>query len=283
MKTIYHAYDIDITQPGGAEAWAALKARLTAQGARRFHAIGNHCNRSWDGYELTLETGHLFDNQWNTAPFAGSETGARVFDWAQDSIWRNGSENKTIKRGHYLDQTPEMIAIRREYKGCGYCGKQEPAAKGYVFCPHCLDSEYLTEKDLKLTRVAYICDSWKDDRFPELSEAERAHLLPLYKQAQIHGSTERGRARIAQARADATKRADRAIANAATERDGFLWLLDNGVNTDNVIFYTHTGRFGFGWRRPIDDVLLSTLLEVITEFRWPYDIKTADGRTLSGN
>lgn len=291
IKTIYHAYHFDVSQPSQAAEWEALKARLKGQGVRVFKAIGDYCNRSIDGAELELETAHLFENQWNTAPVKSAnskdaaEKGMRVFDWAQDSIWNNGHENTRIKRGHYLDQTPEMIEIRRTWKKCGYCGKQEPAAKGYVFCPHCLDSEYLTEKDLRLTRMVYICDLAKktDKIYPVLTEAERAHLVPLFTQAQIHGNSERGKKRIAQRRAEIVKERDRAIQNANTESDGLLWLMDHGVNTDNVIYYKHTGLFSFGWRKPLDAGLLSALLDVITEFRWPYEIKTADGRTLNGN
>lgn len=39
----------------------------------------------------------------------------------------------------------------------------------------------------------------------------------------------------------------------------------------NVIYYDHTGRFGFGWREPLSDVELSTVLDIISEFSFPYD------------
>jgi len=116
----------------------------------------------------------------------------------------------------------------------------------------------------------------------KLTDDERAHLLPLYKAAQLYGSTERGRERIKQQREAITKRRDKAIRAANALHDGLLWLMDRGINTNNVIYYENTERFGFGWQRPVDAALLSDLLDVISEFPFAYDIKCADGRVRSG-
>jgi hypothetical protein len=282
-KTTLHTYYFDVSIADGKAAWDALRAKLKT---------GPHCFgpvladnyfafRDLDGQEIELETAHLFENQWNTA------SGLRVFDWALTSHiagCRVDPENSPphIRRGHYLDQTAEMRSLRDNTSACGYCGKQEPAAKGYVFCPHCIDSEYLKEKDLYLTRMMPVSTPNR----AQLSDAERAHLLPLYRDAQLHGTTARGKARIARLRADIARDYAKAIADANAERDGFTWLLDNGFGqlaANNVIFYDHTGRFGFGWRTPCDAATVSALLEKISEFPGSYDIKCADGRTLSGN
>lgn len=71
--------------------------------------------------------------------------------------------------------------------------------------------------------------------------------------------------------------------DAKTERDGFLWFMNRGIRVDNLIFYTHTGCFCFGWRSPIDAELRDALLDVISEFPFPYDLKCNDGKTLSGD
>lgn len=282
MKTTIHAYRFDTKNPNEKAAYDALRAKLTAQGLKCFETWGgggSYWMPKIDGREIELETKYLFDNQWNTAPIDGySNKGLRVFDWAQDYPINFGAH---IKRGHYLAQTDEMREIRRNTHACGYCGKQEPAAKGNVFCPHCLDSEYLKESELYLTRMIAV-DAKRDARTP-LTDAERAHLLPLYRAAQLHGTTERGRARIANLRKELESDFKRRIANATTEHDGFVWLIDHGINTSNVIFYPYTGRFGFGWRQPCSAEFVSALLNVISEFSFPYDIKCADGRTLSGN
>lgn len=274
MKTILHTYKFDIREPDQKAAWCELKAKF--KGGPRCHgpvlADVYSPFQALDGQEIELETKHLFDNQWSTATL-------RVFDWALEFL----PYNKFLMRGHYLEQTAEMREIRRNTDRCGYCGTQEPAAKGYIFCPHCIDSEYLKESDLKLTRMKAV--DYQGER-EELSEAERAHLLPLYREAQTHGTTERGKARIAKLRVNLQTRYHKKIASANTERDGYSWLIDNGFGqlaADNVIFYDHTGRFGFGWRTPLDQYTLDRVLESISEFGWPYDIKTADGRTLSGN
>src|SRR5678816_4882378 len=86
MRTVIHTYHFDSpTDP----AYVALRERLTAQGLEclRMNSAGDDkgidtCAQSLDGQVLELETAHLFDNQWNTAPIAGvSDLGLRVFDW----------------------------------------------------------------------------------------------------------------------------------------------------------------------------------------------------------
>ena len=287
MKTILHTFNFDTTNAAGLAAWNAFKLERKS---------GPHCHGpvlsdvyhpfvAFDGVEIELETKHLFENQWNTVSGCISETGSRVFDYAlqSDSAPHAGgkmSAPRGIRRGHWLEQTADMKEIRRNTMACGYCGKQEPAAKGNVFCPHCIDSEYLKPADLKLTRMRAIEDGNKP--FVELSEAETAYLMPLYTAAQTHGTTERGKARLAAKRADIEKTYKAKLANAETEYQGFKWLIDHGVTSD-PIFYAHTGRFGFGWRTPLSADVVSALLEVISEFGFPYDIKCDNGKTLSGN
>lgn len=283
MQTVIHQYNFNISHPGDAAQYKALRAKLTAQGLECFESHGgaSHYNGGLDGKTLTLETAHIFANQWNTAPIDGDDgatTGRRVFDWAQDSVYGTPNRNPQIKRGHWLEQTPEMGEARRNTAACGYCGHQEPAQKGNIFCPECIGSEYLETKLMHLLRMQPVENT--GDRAP-LTDAERAHLLPLYRDAQLHGHTTRDKKRIAQARADIAGKFATATRNAKTEHDGMLWLMDRGVKTDNVIFYTHTGRFGFGWRAPVNAEILSGLLDIISEFAFAYDIVTADGRKLS--
>ena len=227
-------------------------------------------------YTVALETGHLFDNQWNTADDAGdAETrGRRVFDWYEAMV-PTATGVKYTGRGHWLEITDEMRAILRDTVGCGYCGHQMPAAGAPAFCPRCLDSAYLKPEDLRLLRMRPIDAPFNEPR-PELSEEERATLLPLYRSAQLHGSTERGKARRAKQRQDIVERAAKRIESATDERDGMLWLLDHGANVENVIYYSHTGRFSFGWRKPVDATLYGELCELLTEFPFDYDIVKAE-------
>lgn len=287
LTTTLHAYNFDTRKPEEAEQYRALCEKLKAGPERhKTHDFGrsSHWLRDLDGVTVTLEAEHLFDNQWNTAPIAGDtiKTGRRVFDWAEDALFDHyGRENNHSKRGHYLDQTDAMREIRRNTNACGYCGKQEPAAKGSVFCPLCIGSEYLKATELRLLRMLPV-----EQHMPkraELSEAEKAHLLPLYREAQLYGNTERDKKRLATTRQRIIDKAAKETHDAAIEREGFLWLLDRlGARAvDNCIFYSHTGRFCFGWRSPVDDEVRGELLDIISEFPFPYDIKCSDGKTLS--
>lgn len=266
MQTKLHHYRFDISKEGQARAYDELCERLrsTPGRGRWLHVLGQSHDPTPHGTVeiVELDASYLFDNQWNTK----DPDNRRLFDW-YEAIW----PNKNIKQGHYLEITDSMRGARRNTNKCGYCGAHEPAQKGYVFCPHCIESPYLNEGDLYLTRMTPV-DRQKEKRAP-LTEAERAHLLPQYIQAQIHGKTERGKARAAKQRADLARELSRKLEAAQTKHDGFLWLLDNGVKTDNVIYYSHTDRFAFGWRRPIGDDEYSALVDTLCEFPFDYDIK----------
>lgn len=280
MKTTIRAFYFDLKNPADRAAWEKLRASLK-DGPREMESHGGASY--WfntlpaEGAEIELETKHIFDNQWNTTADSPVLPNHRVFDFAFDYKPDN---NPNIRRGHYLVQTEEMREIRRNIHKCGYCGAHERAAKGYVFCPHCIDSEYLKESNLHLTRMRPAGEDFGTKREP-LSDAERAYLLPLYRDAQLHGSTERGKKRIVKARADLHADYEKAIREAKTKRDGFLWLMDRGIKTDNCIYYSHTDRFSFGWRQPVDEALKSALLDIMSEFPFRYEIKCADGRTLN--
>lgn len=275
MKTTLRTYNFDTRIASERIAYDALCQELRATVGRGHWMESNGRGSHWlneltlDAIEITLETAHLFDNQWNTAPIGKYEKGLRVFDWAQDYKPDN---SPYIKRGHYLTITPEMVEIRANTMCCGYCGKQEPAQKGYVFCPHCLDSAHLTESDLRLTRMRP-CDAGLKYESPELSEAEKAHLMPLFVEAQIHGTTSRGKARILKERAGILKERDSTIHHAQVKFDGFTWLMDHGVNTENCIYYSHKGKFNFGWREPIKGAVRDSLLESLHGFPFEYDVE----------
>lgn len=289
MKTKLHQYSFDTQDPAQKAQWVALRKRLRESGARLFESAGGNRSHYMAALpavtEVTLETTHLFSNQWNTAPIEGfseTESGLRVFDFALDAIFDyRGVKQNRFKRGHYLEQTADMRTVRRNTDACGYCGKQESAQKGYTFCPHCIDSEYLKESELYLTRMQAI--DVREDRAP-LTDAERAHLVPLYHAAQLHGTTERGKARLAKARADIEDKYAQALHAATSERDGARFIMAHmpGV-LGNWIYYSHTDTHAFGWRKALSAGEVSVLLDAISEFPFPYKIECEDGRTLQGN
>lgn len=294
LKTTLTRYRFDIDEADQREAYKALREKLEADGRHWFNAIADPSNarkRCPEG-EVELETDCLFDNQWNTVG-VGDHSGYRIFDWYEGIF-----PNKRIKEGHYLEITYEMREIRRNTLKCGYCGHQEPAAKGNVFCPACLDSEYLKEDELHLTRLVpiericrYVGEPWlmrecvipeqeyddKGNRLnvvrPPLTDAEKAYLLPLFIERQTTGSDSRNANKLRKQRADIERTYAKAIEDANAERDGFLWLMDHNLAISNVIYYTHTSKFGFGWRNPVSASVVSKLLEIISEFPFPYEIK----------
>jgi hypothetical protein len=279
MKTTIHAYWYDTSKPADAKVYDELCERLTAQGLHCFETWGGgkgHYDlvRDIDGREIELETEHLFNDQWNTAPIEGiTEQGYRVFDWAQDYPI---DFSKHIKKGHYLDQTEEMREARRSTDACGYCGKQEPRGL-YAFCPHCIGNVYLKESDIHLLRMRPIDQDKPRNSRALLTEAEQAQLLPLHREAQLKARTEADSKRLGEIRQKIENAYAKSTSNAKTERDGFIWLLDQGLGVgivENCIFYAHTQTFSFGWRNPVSEEIKSRLLDILTEFPFAYEIKT---------
>lgn len=275
MKTTIHTYKFDISNPAEKTAYAELCAKLKSQGLKCFETWGSGAGHYFpfaahDGETIELETESLFNNQWN-ADISGK--GWRVFDWAQDYMTQG--MNKSLKRGHYLAITEEMTAIRRDTKACGYCGKK--TLENYKFCPHCLDGEYLTEDQLNLLRMAPICDS--DKPRPKLTKAESEYILPLYRNAQLHGTSERGKARIEKAKQEIESTYKAKVKAAKAERDGQRWVIANCPNMlQNHIYYSHTGMHCFGWRNNgLSKEQASILREIMEKAPFPaeFEIKCA--------
>jgi len=270
IQTTLHTYSFDTSDPDQLKQHGALVRRLESTPGR-----GQWMN-SWGGEgktcpagPVTIETAHIFGNQWNTGPTTASESGHRVFDWYQEH------RNDKIKRGHWLEITPEMVEIRGRIFQCGYCGKQHDGPTDSGFCSSCLDSQYLKREDLHLLRLLPVSDTFGGDR-PPLTAEESDDLVPRFKADQIHGSSERGRERLAKLRDRIERERDEDTEAARTKADGLLWCLDRGVSIDNLIFYSHTGRFCFGWRSPLSEDVAADLRLEMDGFPFEYDIKTAD-------
>lgn len=282
LKTRIHRYYMDVSNPAEEAKYADMVARIKANGGghgKWMKAIGDSKYRS-DGAVLTeaiedveLETEHIFGNQWNG-------TTERVFDWYEEAIYCNGRENKTIKRGHWLEITPEMAAIRREVVTCGYCGKhygpERDAAPADGFCRKCLDSPYLKETEFHLLRLLPVAETFGGNRQP-LTDAERDALLPEYVLRQTTGADSRAAKRRNEQRADVEEKYAKETTAARIEHDGMIWLWEHGFDLANVIYYSHTDRFSFGWREPVCDSVCDKLLEVMSEFPFRYEIKAKRG------
>ncbi len=261
IQTNIHTYSFNMDKPEDVRAYEELRQRLS-DGRHFFNvlAIPGHGGHKVNAGSITLETACIFSDQWN------SDKG-RVFDW-YEGIY----PNRRIKDGHYLEITEEMRQVRRETLKCGYCGKHyQTADNPGEFCSACLDSEYLKESELHLLRLRP-AGEWNTDR-PVLTDEERATLLPLYVQRQTTGNDSRAVQRKAKIRRSVIDKYTRNQKTNETEYKGFIWFLDHGINTENCIYYSHTDKFSFGWRQPVSASVKSSLLDVLTEFPFEYEIK----------
>lgn len=271
LTTKLHYYYFDISKDGERAAWRALYDRLKESHGRCLEAIGSNDSKFMrdiikpvNGQEVTLDCGYLFENQWNGLV---NLKGARLFDWQQPIY-----TNRDIKEGYYLEITDEMRAIRQDVLKCGYCGAHYWAADAPAFCEKCLGSIHLQESDLRLLRLLPVGAKFGTKR-DELTAAEKAELLPIFIQEQTQSKeSEAGKHRAAEYKRILEKR-DGAIESANDEYDGLKWLLDKGMRLDNVIYYNHTRKFSFGWRKPLGDAEKSALLDLIAEFPFDYEIK----------
>lgn len=278
MKTKLHRFKFDIRNPDEREAFEALKRDRAAAG-------GGHPMEAWDtGNDkcpegvVEFDTAFLFNNQWNTVATA-DHSGYRVFDFYIGLF----PHNRGLRRGHWLEITPEMREIRDNTNVCGYCGHQEAAQKGAVFCDECLGSEYLKQSELYLTRMVPVSEHHAPGhKRPPLTDAERDYLLPLYIESQTVGRTAREKKAKADAYARIEREFEKATNKAADKKTAYLFLLDHGWRLDNVIYYDHIPEFCFGWRKPLEPGEVSRLLDFISEFPFPYRIKRTDGDDLEG-
>ena len=270
IKTVLRAYTFDTSNPAQAAEYKKLAAELRAQGLKKssFTDIGNSCDfhnkkiAPLSGKVIELETKIMFSDQWNTAPTDTSCIGLRLMDW-QETVY----PNKSYRQGYYLEQTEEMSVVRRNRYRCGYCGKQ-CTTFDVPFCLDCLASPHLSEKDLPLLRLKWIGNDYKRQ---DLTDAERDWLLPLYVKAQTEAKKNRDAEHDKNIRAALKKKHQKATAAADAEYYGMIWLLDNGIRTENVIYYDHTQTFCFGWRNKLSQSVVDELHNKLEGF--PYRIK----------
>ena len=272
MKTKLITYSLDTSSQEYKDLLVTLKDH------KPMHAcsMGNSRSKIVTG-DIELDTKCFFDNQWNTTSESPTNADCRVFDWWEAVVFINGKEVTSRKSGHYLILTDEMLSLRDETVKCGYCGHLENAGLN-EFCPKCIGSSYLEEKQIHLLRLQPVSNSFGDRK--ELTDDERAVLIPLYVEAQTKtkkAATKAARQaqldKINNLGAKAKEKAEKLIQTAEAEYKGMLWLWEREVNTDNCIFYSHTGVFNFGWRKPLSDSVKSALLDILCEFPYEYTIE----------
>jgi hypothetical protein len=286
LRTVLHTYAFDTDKPEQLAQWRELKAKLRT-GPRSMCSHGGalhvtaaatlgakHTGGTFQSIPVTLDTVNLFNNQWNaTGPNGVSY---RVFDWAIDSAYALDPKGKSKrKQGHWLEQTPEMVAIRDNTLVCGYCRRKAPRDTAGVFCHKCLGSANLEEADLFLLRMLPVSST--EDR-PHLTLSEFEELQALYNIAQL-------RAPVSDAKAnEGVNAAIAKLEHAQREAAGWRFIRDVGLPTSNLICYDTKGRaqFTWGWQRAYTPALAAALAARLEGFPASWEIEATNGRITGG-
>ena len=280
-------YDFDIKDPAAAAEYQAMKDRLKATPGRGhwMNSTGGSTpsrilsagNPYYAESEIELDTTNfLSDNQWN-GRLPGKDQGIRVFDWYELYF----SNDKFTKTGHYLEITDEMVEIRANTYTCGYCGNKEYVPAGGKlsdwFCHKCLGSEYTEEGRLHMQVMLPVFTSFKAERNKiERTPEELARQLSLYRDAQTVALNKRNDKKLA----DALAKRNATVAAANEEYAGFKLMMDNSMNVENCIYYTHTRIFSFGWKNELSEEVAKILLSKLRSINFPYqaEVKVKGGK-----
>lgn len=218
-------------------------------------------NYSWfqtlkaiEGKTLEVDTKYLFSDQFNTLPIKGlSENGLRIM----------------------ADSVDEVIDDIRDNVGCcQFCENRTP---GIVsgFCDNCMDSPYLKEDELRkgATRILPVGTKRRKTNWIELTDEEFDKLRPVYVKRQTTGKNSRNAERLRKIRERLVSDCRDKIKTARTNRDGMLWLIDHGIETENCIYYSHTNKFCFGWRQSLAESVKEELKARLVDFPYPVEFK----------
>jgi len=270
LETTLHTYSYDLRNEDEREAYNTLAARLNVENGRCFEVWDDKKSKDPTPGKTTLELESIFNNQWNTPTH-------RVFNWFQ------AARHSGVMRvyGHYLDITADMREVIARTHTCGWCGQQywdsangDDAPTVPVYCTACVGGAYLTEDKLHMLEVLPV-NTIKDKR--ALSAGDLAELTTLWEAEQISATNERDNKRQAQRRKDIEKRYTSSLAQAEERHTVELWLLNHGIQDDNVIFYTHTDTWCFGWRTPLGVEEYKLLLKRLgSEMPFNYEIKRTE-------
>lgn len=271
LKTTIVTYNLNLSKAEDKAEHLKICKRLEKQGLKLFPTNSFQVKREYiEGLlkakrrKIALETAHLFSDQWNS-------TDQRLFDWFEVAY-----PNCNIKKGYYLVQTLEMREIRKNTLVCGYCGKYEMSDCGHDFCNKCMGSKHLEQTSLFLLRLLPVAINMPNRA--RLTDEESARLVPLFTDCQTHYREIRKVERVRKQRASIEDKYHAGQIALDEERSGKLWILDHDLNLDNVLYYSHNGKFGFGWRSPVSEAVKAELEKVLTNehepFPYEYEIKS---------
>lgn len=262
-------YRFDIRNPDEKAEYEALKKRLLSEGYKRHRSWGGkytHCQIANMALEhkgtLYVDMTYAFEDQWNLeAP------NLRVHEWAQD--YMHSGMNIHIRQGYYLTGLEELRGILRTVSRCGYCGNKGFAADGGT-CQACVGSAYLKEEDLPLLVMQPILGKKR-------SKAEVSAEVPAIKAAWLQRQIKATEVQTSRQKEGALASAEKARARAVLfeqAAEGWQWLADRGISTENIIYYDHSNTFSVGWRgEGLSEELAAEWHKTLYEFPAKWEVK----------
>ena len=106
-------------------------------------------------------------------------------------------------------------------------------------------------------------DLWDYDNTPENDIYQEYKILRVAKRME----------ELKKRQADKLKSIEKDIENSKKELSAFTWLIENGLDHDNVIYYNHTDTFCFGWRDKLSETEKIKLTEALKGFPYKWEFK----------
>ena len=104
-------------------------------------------------------------------------------------------------------------------------------------------------------------DLWDYDNMPENNIYQEYKILRAAKRME----------ELKKRQADKLKSIEKDIENSKKELSAFTWLIENGLNHDNCIYYSHTDTFCFGWRDKLSETEKIKLTEALKGFPYKWE------------
>ncbi len=266
IKVKVSRYSFDIREPEEKAKYEKIQEECKALGYKLFDVTDT---TPWDKRvkegEYEIELKHLFNNQYNTVAIDDDTPGKRVHDWYESINW----EARHRKSGYYLTgDIAQLKAAKDNRLNCGYCGAQyDKGLTTHKLCTKCVGSEYLTEDNWPLLILIPVSEERDYEGCKAcLSSSDLTKLREEFEAAKVERRrllTARRLAKADQVLIDAAKKAESNLAEAHIK--AVLLRLD--LDIDDVIYYSHTKEWVWGWRKPVTGAERAAIMEVITANR----------------
>lgn len=264
INLLVNKYSIDTSTAKGKDDYRAICETAKALGYKLMRVYGTDYNfiDKLPVEPLALEPAFIFSNQYNAGKF-------RVMDWYESIV-----PNAELRIGYYLTGDIDALnEMKAAHYVCGYCGHRHQGHDAPITCPKCLGSEYLKPENLPLLTMQPLTGPRRDVATVGEDEYNAAQTArkDAYNAAQGDRLRRKADKVLADARAKCAEEMYRAESEAA--------ILRQGIDTDNLIYYSHTKKWVFGWRSPMTQAESEAIRANGVEIPFDYTIKMDDGTT----